>query len=113
MVRVPIVDSDDLVNWIGDPVGSAADWTVRHVIPLFRRSRTVEVPDVVGEFLTTARTMIERNALKVQILGPAEMGSNTVVSQYPAPGTIVSRGELVTLTVASLGQSRAPSVAGL
>lgn len=106
------MDSDDLYNWIGDPVGSAADWTVRNVIPLFRRSRTVEVPDVVGEFLTTARTIIERNALKVEVLGLAETGSNVVASQHPAPGTIIVRREVVTLTVTALGESRVPSAAG-
>lgn len=98
------MDSDELYNWLGDPIGSAADWTVRNVIPLFRRSPTVEVPDVVGQFLTTARTVIERNTLKVHIVGPIEMGSNVVVSQRPGPGTIIRRREVVTLTVTALGQ---------
>ncbi len=67
-------------------------------------SEEFAMPDVVGDGLLLARGVLESKGLEVRIEAqPSEQPSDTVLGTNPAPGTMMSTGDVVRLTVASPG----------
>ncbi|MBQ7320522.1 MAG: PASTA domain-containing protein [Clostridia bacterium] len=75
---------------------------------------TIVVPDLVGKTAVAANSMVINAGLNIKIEGTKNYLSGTgatVVSQSPAKGTVVSRGEVVTVTFRYLNDEElAPGV---
>lgn len=66
------------------------------------------VPDVVGKVLSAANAEIVNAGFNVKVVGVKNFGLGsgvTVISQYPAAGTKLSAGEVITVTAAYTAES--------
>jgi stage V sporulation protein D (sporulation-specific penicillin-binding protein) len=84
--------------------GTAMEKANGHVILYTGKQKpqeTVTVPNLIGKTAVAANSMVINAGLNIKIEGTKNYLSGTgatVVSQSPAAGTVVSRGEVVTVT---------------
>jgi len=72
------------------------------------KSTTQNVPNVVGQTLTSASKELTNQGLKVTTAGiHSKLTKNTVISSSPKAGKVIAKGGLVTLTV-SIGVTTVP-----
>ncbi len=64
---------------------------------------TVTVPDLVGKTASAANRLIVNAGLNVSVTGAQNGDTATVISQYPAAGTVVPLAEVVTIELRHLG----------
>ena len=68
---------------------------------------TVSVPNVIGKTASAANSLIINSGLNIKIEGSRNYLSGTgavAVSQYPAAGTKIARGDVVTITMRYLDE---------
>src|SRR5665213_209243 len=76
------------------------------------KSTTQNVPNVVGQTLTSASKELTNRGLKVTTAGiHSKLAKNTVISSSPKAGKVIAKGGLVTLTV-SIGVTTVPVTVG-
>jgi serine/threonine-protein kinase len=72
------------------------------------KSTTTNVPDVIGQTLTSASKQLKNDGLTVNTTGQhSKLAKNTVISSSPKAGKSIAKGGLVTLTV-SIGVTVVP-----
>ncbi len=74
------------------------------VMPWVTRTASVEVPDLAGMDQEDARDELRRLGLRMRTdtsLPSREFQEGTVMSQNPAPGTVVKKGRRVTVTLSA------------
>jgi serine/threonine-protein kinase len=89
------------------PVGSRVTLTVSS------GKQTATVPSVIGESLSTARSTLTGTGFQVAtVKRSSTQQPGTVLDQSPAANTVVTRGSVVTLTVAKAPRVTVPGVVG-
>ena len=63
-----------------------------------KATRTVEVPDLIGESVSSVNSIIVNNGLNAKIKGVSKSGGSAVcVEQSPVAGTMVEPGTVITV----------------
>jgi hypothetical protein len=107
------MDRDTLLNWIGDPWGSAAERITDNLDRLGRRGASATVPDLNGMFVAEARSLLTRANLRMKVIDPigsTGMGQ-IVVRQDPPAGLTVRPRTIVTVNVEQPGVNDRPALA--
>jgi hypothetical protein len=86
------MDRDTLLNWAGDPVGSAVEWIASNIARVSHHRTSTTVPDLNGMFVAEARSVLTRADLRLKVIEPAGLArvGQVVVRQDPPAGVTLS-----------------------
>ncbi len=107
------MDRDTLLNWVGDPWGSAAEWMANNLVRFSHLGTSTTVPDLSGMFVAQARTALARAGLRMKVIEPPGLTGVglIVVSQDPAAGATVRPRARVTVYVEQSSATDRPAYA--